>query len=118
MPDDPLWPQILERERAGDKTNLKLRLPGNLVWFEGHFPGCPILPGVVQIHWAAGLFLTEYELDRSFSHMEAIKFRQLLLPEMKVNLGLDYDPVRERLAFHYSTTSTDFSSGRIYWRNA
>ncbi len=118
MPDAPRWPEVRGRERSGDRMRLALRLPGDLVWFEGHFPGCPILPGVVQVHWAAGFFLAEYGLDRAFAHMEAIKFKQLLLPGREVSLQLDYDPERDRLAFRYATPCAEYSSGRIYWRPA
>ncbi len=118
MSDRISWPDILGREKDGDQLRFELGLPRELVWFEGHFPGCPILPGVIQIHWAASLFLRETGHDLVFRHMEAIKFRQLLLPEMSVVLELEYDPGRARLAFHYSSASAEFSTGRIYWRDA
>lgn len=88
-----------------------------LSWFEGHFPGCPILPGVVQIHWAASLFLQEYGDSLAFQGMEAVKFRQLLLPGREVTLEMEYDVARRRLAFRYLVEKSLSSSGRIYWKS-
>lgn len=33
-------------------AQLQLHMPQDLIYFEGHFPGFQILPGVVQLDWA------------------------------------------------------------------
>ncbi|WP_022947458.1 ApeI family dehydratase [Methylohalobius crimeensis] len=115
MPEPVVWPQIRGRERDGNSIVLGLRLPRELAYFEGHFEDCPILPGVVQIHWAGLLFLREFDADLVLQRMEVVKFKRLLVPEMEVTLQLDYDPERLRLAFHYRAGSVENSSGRLYW---
>jgi len=40
---------------APDGLELDLRVPPDLEYFAGHFPGIPILPGVVQIDWSVRL---------------------------------------------------------------
>lgn len=116
MPDSRLLPRILSREREGYRVDYRIYLPEDLVCFQGHFPGFPLLAGVVQIHWAASLFLDEFALPLCFERMENIKFKRLVVPEMTVVLRLDYDPPRRRLAFCYRVPTGECSSGRIYWR--
>lgn len=110
-----LWPRIVWREQNGEHWRMGLGVDDELCWFEGHFPGLPILPGVVQIHWAALLFLREYDDSLLFQRMEAVKFRELLLPGREVTLDLAFDVSRSRLAFRYLAEASVFSSGRIYW---
>lgn len=110
-----LWPQIRRRERSLHGLTLDLGLPRELAYFEGHFSGCPVLPGVVQIHWAALLFLREFGAELALARMEVIKFKRLLLPGMEVRLQLEYDSVRLRLAFCYRAAGRESSSGRLYW---
>lgn len=46
-------PHILARREFADGVELDLHVAADCPWFAGHFPGRPILPGVVQIGWAA-----------------------------------------------------------------
>lgn len=115
MPEAIVWPRILWRQQDQNRLTLGLELPRELAYFAGHFADCPILPGVVQIHWAAFLFLREFRLALMLQRMEVIKFKRLLLPAMEVKLRLDYDPERLRLKFCYLTGTLEHSSGRLYW---
>ncbi|BCX80823.1 hypothetical protein MIT9_P0399 [Methylomarinovum caldicuralii] len=115
MPDPRPLPQILARRREDWRVDYRLYLPADLACFQGHFPGFPLLAGVVQIHWAAALFLEEFALPLCFRRMENIKFKRLVVPEMTLELRLDYDPERKRLAFRYRTGEGECSSGRLYW---
>ncbi|MFN3919362.1 MAG: hypothetical protein ACK4JF_03615 [Methylohalobius sp.] len=115
MPEAIVWPRVCWRKRDRASLTLGLKLPPELAYFEGHFADCPILPGVVQIHWAALLFLGEFEPSLVLERMEVIKFKRLLLPDMEVRLRLDYDPARQRLKFCYFTGASESSSGRLYW---
>lgn len=112
-----LWPEVLaeSRNEAGALI-MDLRVPKDLAYFSGHFPGTPIVPGVVQIHWAARFAGTRLGVSLPFRHMEVIKFRDLLLPGQRLTLYLSYQADGARLHFSFRAGDREFSSGRLYFR--
>ena len=44
-------PTVLERV-SGPGETFTLAIGADLIAFRGHFPGNPVLPGVVQVDWA------------------------------------------------------------------
>jgi len=81
--------------------------------FEGHFPDQPVLPGVVQTHWAGELGKLLFNIETEFSGMENIKFSAVILPEKELSLSLIYNESKKSLAFKYFNDSEKFSEGRI-----
>ena len=44
------WPEVINVEKDDDQVTLTCRLPGQLIYFDGHFDQQAILPGIVQVH--------------------------------------------------------------------
>lgn len=110
-----LLPDVLAQESTADGIVLTVRIPATLAYFAGHFEQIPIVPGVVQIQWAVHFSRQYLGLDRVFSHMEAIKFKELLLPGQPLELQLRYSDQAGKLDFCYRTETSEYSSGRIYF---
>ena len=129
----PLMAQLLAGQQGGAKTQggrrhepvveasrsreslveLDLIVPSDLFYFEGHFPGHPILPGVVQIDWALRLARQHLPLPSSLTQDFQVKFRRPILPGAKVVLALRYDAKRNAVEFGYSGEGEKLSSGLI-----
>jgi len=112
-----LLPEILGHESIDNGVILTLRIPENLSYFDGHFDQIPIVPGVVQIQWAVHYAREYLGLDEVFSHMEAVKFKELLLSGKPLQLNLRFQEQIGKLMFCYQSESAEFSSGRIYFRH-
>lgn len=108
------WPAVAARQSLPDGgLRLRLWLEPDLVWFAGHFPEAPLLPGVAQLHIALHLATTELGLQGEFAGMEVIKFQQPLRPGQHVELDLCWEPTRQRLLFTYRLDEAQASSGRV-----
>ncbi|WP_095156296.1 acyl-CoA synthetase family protein [Pseudomonas sp. Irchel 3E13] len=109
----PHGPDVLSQEQQGDETHLHLAISGDLVYFNGHFPQTPVLPGVVQVDWAIALGQALLDRPRHFAGMEVLKFQQLVRPGDRLLLTLRFDAERGKLYFAYSNAGAPCSSGRI-----
>ncbi len=125
---NPLLPDVLAVRRECNESNelderganarivIELHVPPALAHFPGHFPGLPILPGVVQIDWAvrlARLHLPGCCAGRRFSALEGVKFQALVLPDARLELALFWNAAKDRLEFSYSNGQRKCSTGRL-----
>lgn len=89
-----------------------------LALFDAHFPGNPLLPGVVQIDWAIEAARAEFaELkDLAFDRMSRIKFKGPVKPGAWLSLTLQ---LREgaadcaELSFEFACSGSVVTQGRF-----
>tara|TARA_R110002049_G_scaffold71979_7_gene185377 strand:- start:98076 stop:99758 length:1683 start_codon:yes stop_codon:yes gene_type:complete len=116
---EPLTPEIVIQNRDDDRINLSLRLPADLLYFRGHFLGMPILPGVVQLHWAIHQAATLFGVPVTISEVTQLKYRKPIAPGSTLMLELDCDRDNRKVKFRYhSDAEGDHSSGILKWREA
>lgn len=96
----------------------ELRVPHTLVHFAGHFPGLPILPGVVQVDWALRLADEWLPGARALASVEQLKFMTPVPPGVLLKLMLKHDALRRRIAFAWRFGERDCASGVIVYREA
>lgn len=119
----PRLPELLSCEQESASVLVfTFFIPSNLYYFDGHFPGRPVLPGVVQTHWAIHYARAHWGQIGEFAGLEVIKFQQVIIANQRLTLRLEYqanttDPKR-KLYFSYFSHSTQnqqaaHSSGRI-----
>ncbi|SHG68242.1 AMP-binding protein [Massilia sp. CF038] len=113
----PRTPRVTLLERDGTHVLLSLTVPANLYYLEGHFPDAPILPGVVQVDWAIGQARQYFTLAPVFRGINALKFQQVILPEVPVFLELTHDPAKDTLQFRYFSDAGPHAGGRILFGN-
>lgn len=118
-PDNRTDPIISWQCIAGDEARFSLQIPGNLIYFEDHFPNHPILPGVVQTKWvmdlARQLPLPESFLEH-FSTVTKLKFMRLITPGKQITLQLRVSSSNKSLSFRFFDDKGDYSSGQLNFK--
>lgn len=107
MRPQPLW----RRAEANGEATFRLALGEDAEAFQGHFPGLPVLAGVLQVDWALRLGAEVFGPLGPFTGLRALKFQGLIRPEDALDLTLRWDPDRRALAFAYTVAGVPKSSG-------
>ncbi|MDR2450381.1 MAG: AMP-binding protein [Candidatus Accumulibacter sp.] len=108
----PEFPRVEEVPgTSGDGVTLLLKLPADLVWFAGHFPDLPVLPGVVQIDWAAHYGKLYLGFDATASDVSRLKFQNLIRPGDSPRLELLPRRGGSELEFRYTLEDKPCSHG-------
>ena len=111
------WPEISTPEWLDDQVSIQCYMPAELVYFDGHFPEAPILPGIAQVHWVEAYGRRYLGVKGVFDCLEVIKFQQIISPGMTVNLKIRFDVKKAKLHFLYESAQGVHSSGRICFRS-
>jgi 3-hydroxymyristoyl/3-hydroxydecanoyl-(acyl carrier protein) dehydratase len=106
-------PRVISQEAVDGSVILQCYISPRLNYFDGHMPGRPILPGIVQVHWAEAYGRQLLVVTGRFERLEAIKFKQVILPRTEVRLRLDFNVETRKLDFIYDSDKGVHSSGRI-----
>jgi 3-hydroxymyristoyl/3-hydroxydecanoyl-(acyl carrier protein) dehydratase len=107
----PRLPDVVARHQQDRKIRLLFHVPADLVWFEGHFPGDPILPAVVQIDWVIH-FGREFGFsDASFTGFSRLKFMSVITPDAVIRLILVAET--NGIQFTYESGSRLHSKGVV-----
>ena len=67
-------------------------VPGSFSGYRGHFPGNPILPGIVQLSFIRRLAERRLGLPLRLAGVRRIKYLRVVTPDMPVILKLDLGP--------------------------
>ncbi|MFK8017795.1 MAG: 3-hydroxyacyl-ACP dehydratase FabZ family protein, partial [Gammaproteobacteria bacterium] len=85
----------------------------SLTWFEGHFPGHPVLPGVVQVHVASTIGRGLFEISDAFIGIDGLKFQRLITPGHQLRLELEFEIASGKLTFEFHDAEGRCSAGRV-----
>lgn len=81
-----------EPRQEGDETVVPFTVPADLSYFEGHFPGAPIVPGVAQVVAVAEARARAAWPDLGPSRgLRRVKFKKGLYPDDSLELRLQRD---------------------------
>lgn len=108
-------PQILLCDYQNEAVELQLRVPPGLVYFSGHFPEQPILPGVTQLAWVEQFGKLFFNIALPFLRMEVIKFKKIIRPGDIIQMQLNWKADSHKLYFELSSVSDSHSSGRMVY---
>lgn len=103
-------------ERDAQRAVLELTAPADSLYFDGHFPGVPILAGLVQIQWVITCGRQCFDLPPVFCGIHALKFRRIIGPDRPFMLELLHDPIKSCLSFKITSPIGTHTSGKVMFR--
>lgn len=109
------FPQLLFCRRSANRVVLEVRVRTGLAYFDGHFPGQPILPGVAQLAWVEAYGKLFFAIDRPFLTMEVIKFKKIIQPGALLTMTLEWKDETGKLYFEIHSATASHSSGRMVY---
>ncbi|RJF97208.1 AMP-binding protein [Noviherbaspirillum saxi] len=109
----PVMPRMSYLERDTQRVLIAMTAPRDLLYFDGHFAGVPILPGVAQVEWAQGLARQCFDLPPLFKGIHALKFQQVIRPERPFSLEMMHDAAKSSVTFKYFSDAGVHASGRL-----
>ena len=106
------WCEFKTLLKVKESVEIEAYIQQNLSWFAGHFPGQPVLPGVVQTHWACELAQHLFEL-KGLKKVNNLKFKTMILPETHLRLNLTFNVVKNSITFTYKNDDLIYSNGSL-----
>lgn len=109
------FPQLQDCDFQGDSVELQFRVQSGLIYFTGHFPDQPILPGATQLAWAEQYGKIFFNIDQPFLRMEVIKFKKIIRPGDVIKMKLHFKSSNSKLYFELNSIDYLHSSGRMVY---
>ncbi len=115
-------PRVLQEARGNGSIERTCEVPEDLQCFRGHFPGFPVVPGVLQLDWAMDLAAVVLGTTPTIQEIETFKLIRPLGPGARFRLHVVIDdsaamevvePEGLAMKFSLSSTTETFSVGRI-----
>jgi 3-hydroxymyristoyl/3-hydroxydecanoyl-(acyl carrier protein) dehydratase len=114
-----IMPAVVSASVDAHRAVYAIDIDADLHAFEGHYPGNPIVAGVVQVDWALR-FAREAFADApqpvdwdAFAGIDQLKFHQIIRPGERVELHLNWSAETGKLAFSFESESGRKSAGQI-----
>lgn len=106
------FPRVLTAIFDRPNVCFSLDISQDLSWFRGHFPDMPILPGVVQLHWAVIVARAVFEFPDLPLEVKRLKFKNVVVPPQVLELSVSVHASNE-VQFEFYSPNEQYSQGRL-----
>ncbi|MGH1428522.1 MAG: hypothetical protein ACRBEE_11335 [Arenicella sp.] len=106
------WCKFTALSNTDATVELNIHIQDDLSWFAGHFPEQPVLPGVVQTHWACELAQHLFVL-KGIQKVSNLKFKTMILPNTQCVLKMTFNAEKKSVSFVFANEETTFSTGSL-----
>ena len=113
---DRRQPVVTHAHQSAEVVHRVLRIPEDLTWFEGHFPGDPILPGIIQLKWVIESAQCMTGAGTQPGAIHQLKFKLPIRPGTIVDLTLRSVDGGATVKFSYRSEAGEHASGRLIYR--
>jgi 3-hydroxymyristoyl/3-hydroxydecanoyl-(acyl carrier protein) dehydratase len=88
-------------------------VPGTFSGYRGHFPGNPILPGIVQLSFIRRLAERRLGHPLRLAGVRRIKYLRMITPDMPVTLSLEIEPDEADGTWAANASFVNSEGGRV-----
>ena len=111
-----IWDEIdtiySQAEDNGDGS-CTFSVPGDFSGYRGHFPGNPILPGIVQLSFIRRLAERRLGIPLRLAGVRRIKYLRLITPDLPVTLTLELEPAEKEDTWAANASIVNSEGGRV-----
>jgi len=95
-----------------------IQVPGDSHWFDGHFPGEPVLPGLAQISMVFDVIQKASENKRVVSSVNRVRFKRIVRPDdLLTVVAVPLEKEADAYSFYIKIQSDLVCSGVIRLKN-
>lgn len=77
-----MWYRLIDMEGSADnEIRADIEVPAESSWFDGHFPGEPVLPGLAQISMVFDVIRKASDGERSVASVSRVRFKRIIRPD-------------------------------------
>jgi 3-hydroxyacyl-[acyl-carrier-protein] dehydratase len=101
----PFMQKLTELSCAADQITASARVPADSVWYAGHFPGNPILPGIAVLALVEEAILTVEQKEKRqvlITGICRVRFRLPVKPDDWMTLKISREIKQDRLTYEFS----------------
>lgn len=109
-------PGILSWVSELSQHRLLIDVSGESVFFKGHFPGNPVLPGITQLHWAVGVTMSLFDSNEVPEEIKRLKFKKIVQPSSVLELCLKQCNEHE-VQFQFVSSGQVHSMGNLRFKD-
>lgn len=106
--DDPVDSRWEEGE-----IRARIRVPADSPWFDGHFPGEPVLPGIAQLGMVHDLLCRAFDQQLPVARVSRVRFRQMIRPEQQLTLTVQRDEAAGSHRFRITGDEGSICTGQL-----
>lgn len=90
-----MWYEItLQPHGREGEFRAEVHVPAESPWFQGHFPGNPVLPGIAQLGVVFEVIRQSLQQDLRVSQVSRVRFKQMILPDDRMVVRVTRKPGR------------------------
>ncbi len=67
----------------------EIAIPEDSLWFQGHFPGDPLLPGIAQLHLVVETIQSALGEKRCLTALKRVRFKRVIRPEETMAIAVE-----------------------------
>jgi 3-hydroxyacyl-[acyl-carrier-protein] dehydratase len=84
-----VWHQIEKiTTKAETAAEADVSIPADSLWFDGHFPGMPLLPGIAQLAMVEQVIARAWPHQRRAGRFSRVRFKLKIDPGMPVTVAV------------------------------